>query len=454
MMDGISRRRFIQTAGTAVVTGALLRHRAVKAAALPKESAAARPQTVVIEGFPWGPGVTATILELEQPVRADSVRPQDFAVTEVKQAYGRGREKRQVTGAYACSREGKPADGDSRWVRLELRCTPEEGSPFYYDILASRTRWCDPYRLEIELAQDAALVTAQGSEIKELCVEPQVDFSCALIPPMDPFDLTGVFTGSEGRTLRYASYKPAEQEGPLPLVIWLHGAGEGGTDPSILLLRNEVTRLAGPEFQQAMGGAAYILAPQTPTFWMEYNEKGSWQDNPGTGSVYTTALKELIDAFVQQNPGIDTQRILVGGCSNGGYMTMDLILRWPEYFAAAFPICEAYRDEGITDEALASIRELPLWFVYAQNDHTVPPAEYEQPTIARLRAMQADLHTSIFADVHDTTGMYREKDGTPYQYKGHWSWVYFFQNQCVDDATGENLWDWLGKQRRKGKTTE
>jgi predicted peptidase len=198
----------------------------------------------------------------------------------------------------------------------------------------------------------------------------------------------------------------------------------------------------------ALGGAAYILAPQTPGFWLEYDEKGNWADNPGVPSIYTRALKELIDAFVAENPRIDADRILIGGCSNGGYMAVNMALQYPDYFAAAYPICEAYMDSGITDEQLAAVKDLPLWFVYAENDTTVAPGVYEAPTIARLKALGANVKTSVFADVHDTTGLYQQEDGTPYQYNGHWSWTYFFKNECLDDATGENLWAWLGEQSR------
>ena len=58
----------------------------------------------------------------------------------------------------------------------------------------------------------------------------------------------GTFTGkSTGRpgdeTLTYASYEPWSLKGDgvaNPLVIWLHGGGEGGVDVSITLLGNEV----------------------------------------------------------------------------------------------------------------------------------------------------------------------------------------------------------------------
>ena len=149
-----------------------------------------------------------------------------------------------------------------------------------------------------------------------------------------------------------------------------------------------------------------------------------------------------------EHPDIDTDRIVIGGCSNGGYMTMNMVMQYPDYFAAAYPICEAYRDSGITDEQLASIQNVPLWFIYAKNDTTVLPQDFEEPTIARLKAIGANLHTSIFEDVHDTSGKYKGEDGAPYQYMGHWSWLYFFNNECTDDTTGENLWSWLGKQSK------
>lgn len=93
------------------------------------------------------------------------------------------------------------------------------------------------------------------------------------------------------------------------------------------------------------------------------------------------------------------------------------------------------------------IRELPIWFVYAENDNVVHPEAYSVPTIARLRAKGADVHVSAFTDVHDTSGRYDSADGSPLQYSGHWSWVYFFNNECLED--GLSLWQWLSEQSRE-----
>ena len=51
--------------------------------------------------------------------------------------------------------------------------------------------------------------------------------------------------------LQYAAYEPKKlQSGNKnPLIIWLHGQGEGGTDPDITLLGNKVTALTKEDIQ-------------------------------------------------------------------------------------------------------------------------------------------------------------------------------------------------------------
>lgn len=410
-------------------------------------------QQVVVEGFDWGPAVTKTVITLNRIVKADSVTAESFAVVENKEKltglpfgiHFDGDSDRTITAAYACDAQGDPVDGSSNMIALELAYAPSVGSPFCYGLFTSKNTICDSYELKISLVEGCTLEDADGSIITGLAVTKSVDLSAAHMPQLEGVDLYDTFIGEDERVLTYASYAPANDGDKHPLVIWLHGAGEGGKNPVIALLGNEVSVLFGEEFQSVMGGA-YILVPQTPEFWMVYNEKGDWQNNPGTSSVYLSSLMELIESFVSENQDIDPNRIYVGGCSNGGYMTMDLILNYPEYFAAAFPICESYQDAGITDQQLEGIKDLPIWFVYAENDKTVDPPKHEIPTINRLESISSEVHVSVFADVHDTSGTYTEEDGNPYQYNGHWSWIYFFNNECKDGDV--NMWQWLSEQSK------
>lgn len=147
-------------------------------------------------------------------------------------------------------------------------------------------------------------------------------------------------------TLQYANYSPKQDDKKNPLIIWLHGMGEGGEDPDLVLLGNKVTNLAKDPIQSYFEGA-YVLAPQSPTFWLD-NGTGSMTEDGN--SMYTRALMDTIDTYVKNNDDIDTERIYIGGCSNGGFMTMRMIMSYPEYFAAAYPICDAMYDAFITDE--------------------------------------------------------------------------------------------------------
>jgi len=268
---------------------------------------------------------------------------------------------------------------------------------------------------------------------------------------------------AEGYTLTYKDYQTdaLREDGVLnPLVIWLHGMGEGGTDPDIALLGNDVTALGEEEIQshfiKGKQKGAYVLAAQTPTYWMN---SGTGSINGGVGhSIYTKSLKSLIDKYIADNGDIDTNRIYVGGCSNGGYMTMEMAVTYGNFFRAFYPCCEAYSDSFVTEEDIQKLKDLPMWFIHAANDTTVNPENFTLATYKRLKDAGAkDVHLSYFVDVRGT-------DGNPQgnNYQGHYSWIYIFRDEvaldqadynhivapsteAVKDAQGNtvNLFDWM-----------
>ena len=416
-------------------------------------------QRAVVEAFDFGPAVTKSIITLDEPIREDSFSEASFTVTEVKESFDwsnfaehtEAEAPRTVTAAYLSDETGSPTNAAAgNILTLELYASPEEGGCYCYDMVTWHNTICDPYRLKISLAEnlDAPLMTEDGKAVNSLSIAEDLDISAAggiaIYPQLSGFDLSGTFTGSDGISLTYAFFEPADDAQKHPLVIWLHGAGEGGEAPEIALFGNKVSALGGEAFQQQMGGA-YVLVPQTPTFWMQYDEQ-NWSDNAGVKSYFHDTLMELIRRFLEEQPQIDPDRIYVGGCSNGGYMTMELLINEPGFFAAAFPICEAYPDAGISDDDLAKIAQTPLWFTYAKTDTTVAPGRYSASTIQRLKSIGADVHSSVFNRVEDTSGTFFKAADIPYEYNGHWSWIYFFNNECEED--GERLWTWMAEQKR------
>lgn len=308
------------------------------------------------------------------------------------------------------------------------------GGVFRFDPAAHTTSWCSRYTLSVGLAEGAALSTAVlGLPVTEVEVDPALDPAQAYIPALAPFRLDGAFTASDGRAFSYAWYAPAGAAGA-PLVVWLHSGEECGTDVRIPLLAEKVTALAGEAFQSAMGGAAFVLVPQT-------GEKWSAEQAP--------ALLELIRQFAAAHPEVDAGRICIGGSGAGGAMTLWMLQQAPDDFAAGFPISETLADDAIPDGALAALAKTPLWFTYAKDWLCADPGQYTAATVRRLQRAGAPVHQTVLEQAPEQAvqAYYRNRLGTLYCHEGDWSWIDFFNGKCTD-AAGTSLWQWLGQQKR------
>ncbi|HEX3038817.1 MAG TPA: hypothetical protein VHP54_00795, partial [Caproiciproducens sp.] len=87
----------------------------------------------------------------------------------------------------------------------------------------------------------------------------------------------------------------------------------------------------------------------------------------------------------------------------------------------------------------------------AMTDTIVPPSNYTVPTYDRLiKAGAKDAHFSYFDRVVDTTGLYKNADGTPREYNGHFSFYYVFNNECTDIIDGKKItiMQWLAAQEK------
>jgi predicted peptidase len=431
--------------------------------------------TVIVEGYDWGPNVRALILDFGQPVVSSSVNKDSFAISvermdRVTGGYVQAMDwatmkahdskgSRTVIDAYVSDAPGKRiAAKAGKYVTVEMKVGPEEemASPFNFDIKTFLNSYVDVNHT-ITVCGDLSF--ANGKSLKGAVIGPDAAVAVKSLVA-DDFDTKGVSDFVDpvyGKiTLHYASFSPAKDSKKNPLIIWLHGAGEGGTNPYIALLGNRVTALAEDPAQKIFGGA-YVLVPQTPRVWMNNGQKSYPED--GT-TQYTKALKNLIDGYIAKHPDIDTRRIYLGGCSNGGYMTVNMILSYPEFFAAAYPSCEAYADRWISDAQIESIKNVPIWFTQAKNDTTVKAAEggYVLQTYQRLIAAGAkNVHLTYWDNVVDLSGMWKKADGSPYEYNGHWSWIYALNDQCQNDFDGKTveidgklvaIMEWLAAQSK------
>lgn len=400
--------------------------------------------TLVVEGFDWGPMVNKVIVGLDAP--AKTVEMQDYAVmaershpcADIPAAFAKG--SRTVVFAYISDNKGNRQEEGS-FVTLVLSVAPN--SPICSALQYSQkpacrgNQWVN-YKVTVTNTKTNQVWNKEKNRI---------------MPIGDDFDLTGKYEYEPGKSLTYAHFKPKKASDKTPLIIWLHGGGEGGTDPSIALMGNKAFNYASADIQKYFG-SAYVLVPQTPGAWM-HDKDGKMQSGNGE-DVYNVGLMALIKNYVKTHPEIDTKRIYVGGCSNGGYMSLKLILKEPSYFAAGYISALAYQSQYITDAQINSIKNVPIWFIQSKDDKTTDPLTTAVPVYERLKKAGAkNVHFSYYNHVIDLTGMF---GGENYYFNGHWSWIYSHANQAHTEYDGSEvllngkpatLMEWLAAQAKK-----
>lgn len=248
---------------------------------------------------------------------------------------------------------------------------------------------------------------------------------------------------------------PAPITGRLPLVIFLHGAGQGGTDPMVAVTGTFTTGLSGERIQHDLGGGAYVLVPQAPTYWMD---DGVEQMGSSNRSIYVPVLKALIDQVVAENPRIDPDRIIISGLSNGGFMTERMLIDYPRFFAAGIAMCGPLFAQNQTSAVISSLAQENLWLVHAKNDELVDPTKTVLPLYRNLTAAQAqNVHLTYLVHVEDFTGVYKDDRGRPRPFMNHGVWVATFNDMIMTDVDGTlvtsegvpvTCWEWAGLQRR------
>ena len=387
----------------------------------------------LVEGFEFGPAIVGVKLNFPEKVKKEDLQGKQFVVKTNKS-------NRTVTSVDLCDQEGQIINAtESHYVRISLEMKYSGWGPA--DGASCFTYANNVNNWTVGITAEAALADGQTLKVGEDTYTSANKFNyirSRIVLSTRDWGEAKSHT-AEGYTLTYKEYQTdaMREDGVLnPLVIWLHGMGEGGTDPDIALLGNDVTALGEKKIQdhfvKGKQQGAYVLAAQTPTMWMN---SGTGSNNGGTGhSIYTKTLKSLIDNYIKENGDIDTNRIYVGGCSNGGYMTMEMAVTYGNFFRAFYPCCEAYSDSFVTDEDIQKLKDFPMWFIHAANDQTVNANNFVIPTYQRLKEAGAkDLHFSYFTDVRGTDG---NPQGNSYQ--GHYSWIYIFRDEVEFDQADPN----------------
>lgn len=150
-----------------------------------------------------------------------------------------------------------------------------------------------------------------------------------------------------------------------PLVIFLHGIDERGTD------NKKQLRWGASLFQSdsiSKKYPAFVVFPQCPNDRYWHHEH------------MLTRLKSLIDTLVIMY-GIDPDRVYIEGLSMGAYGTYAMVARYPDLFAAAIAI------SGDGDRSQAHRMKKTDWKIYAgDKDKVVPSGRSKQMAEALTKA--------------------------------------------------------------------
>jgi predicted peptidase len=208
-------------------------------------------------------------------------------------------------------------------------------------------------------------VTADTDTIVE---NPRIDAPVEAYTPLFSRKKYEIHDGNHKRRLTYFWFAP-KQPFPLgrkiPLVVVLHGA-PGKAYAAEYLVPDEMQR----DFP------SFIVVPQSPIAkkWA-MPELFSGQEFSGSqlaNYTYQPKLEslpdvvELINRLTREFP-IDSSRVYIVGCSDGGTGVYGAVLRYPNMFAGAVAISGAWSflDAG-------KMTQVPLWIEHGTNDNTFP----------------------------------------------------------------------------------
>jgi predicted peptidase len=215
---------------------------------------------------------------------------------------------------------------------------------------------------------------------------------------------TGFINGvvkSGSNTMPYVVFVPREhtEEKEWPVILFLHGAGERGSD-GFLQVRVGI----GPQlWLNPRRFPCLVVMPQAPS-------AGDW-----SGKYNDLALRAM-EEVIEKYHG-DRNRLYLTGLSMGGFGTWDIAANYPERFAAIIPIC------GGGDPATApQFKSLPIWVFHGGADNVVPP-RFSRDMVAAIKA------------AGNITIQYTEYPGA-----GHNSWDRTYANRLVIE--------WLLAQKR------
>lgn len=207
------------------------------------------------------------------------------------------------------------------------------------------------------------------------------------------------FTTNNGYKLNYRVLYPENYcpDQKYPVILFLHGAGERGSDNEAQLVHGGNMLAA---YRNQSQYKAIIIAPQCPAenYWVDYTRpaegKKRFYPTSAPATKPLSAAKELLDSYIAKGV-VDTKRIYITGISMGGMGTFDLVCRYPNLFAAATPICGA-----VSLDRAAQYKGKTSFSIYHGGEDSVVDPRFSRDAYETLKKAGADVRYKEYPGVN------------------------------------------------------
>lgn len=216
---------------------------------------------------------------------------------------------------------------------------------------------------------------------------------------------TSTFASAEQRAVKsdvtiasdinYLLYTPKDYAGSektYPLVVWLHGGDQGGSDV-------EKLRTSGlPKMiEEGRDFPFLVFSPQNPSEELLYPIER-----------VAAALQSVV-----ADHRVDRSRIYLIGYSRGGFGAWSMAEQFPEAFAAVVPIAGG----GIRHYLNRTNEKTAFWAFHGANDEVIPLSD-TVVLVQRLQELKRNVRLTVFEDTN-----HQAVEGKVLKDEAMWTWL-------------------------------
>lgn len=264
------------------------------------------------------------------------------------------------------------------------------------------------------------------------------------------------YTGGryENELCRYRLFVPPSLEAArqYPLILWLHGYGERGSDNKKHLRHLELV-FDDPTTPEKYG--FFMLAIQCTEENATWFHSGS--DEPSQSDEMITVAMEILQKTMREHP-VDPDRVYLAGVSTGGSGCWEAAMRYPGLFAAVVPMASSGGDLSRADRLVNT----PIWAFHSRDDAGTPPEGVQQMVEAVKKAGGSIHLTLVPTSKHNcwpaASNEHRILQWMLVQRRGTWiNWTppgsrpwRWWHLLAVPTAIGALVWlGWLSERKRR-----